>query len=210
VHADDHLAGRPAIDLQDAAASITFDKSGASTAAVRGLITNGGLGLSAADSLCGLAVAQITGRLATLSRQASLVATAPVSNPAGRRLARRRTDPALNSHSMGLSLIGLVPCRGPKQCALLRLRISEPAARRRVVAREGHLPSARGATNATSKRQSAFPAAGFAGPGSIGVPVFTGKGSGTADVLKWADSAMYRAKDAGRNTVRFHGEMYER
>ncbi|MBK1613564.1 hypothetical protein CKO44_08780 [Rubrivivax gelatinosus] len=41
---------------------------------------------------------------------------------------------------------------------------------------------------------------------SIGVSLFTGQEAGTADVLKWADSAMYRAKDTGRNTVRLYGD----
>jgi diguanylate cyclase (GGDEF)-like protein/PAS domain S-box-containing protein len=40
---------------------------------------------------------------------------------------------------------------------------------------------------------------------SIGVAVFTGDDAGPADVLQWADSAMYRAKDAGRRAVRLHG-----
>lgn len=40
---------------------------------------------------------------------------------------------------------------------------------------------------------------------SIGVAVFS-DGNGTPDDwLKWADAAMYQAKDAGRNTIRFFG-----
>jgi len=41
---------------------------------------------------------------------------------------------------------------------------------------------------------------------SIGVVVFTNHEGSQADVLQWADAAMYKAKDAGRNTVRFHGQ----
>jgi hypothetical protein len=41
---------------------------------------------------------------------------------------------------------------------------------------------------------------------SIGVTVFTGGDAHTADVLKWADAAMYRAKHAGSNTVRMLGD----
>jgi GGDEF domain-containing protein len=26
------------------------------------------------------------------------------------------------------------------------------------------------------------------------------------DIMKWADAAMYEAKDAGRNQIRFYGE----
>lgn len=40
---------------------------------------------------------------------------------------------------------------------------------------------------------------------SIGVAVFVGHEGNEDDVLKWADSAMYQAKDAGRNRVRFYG-----
>ena len=39
---------------------------------------------------------------------------------------------------------------------------------------------------------------------SIGVVVFTNHENSQADILQWADAAMYRAKDAGRNTIRFH------
>jgi diguanylate cyclase (GGDEF)-like protein/PAS domain S-box-containing protein len=40
---------------------------------------------------------------------------------------------------------------------------------------------------------------------SIGVVVFTNHENTQAEILQWADAAMYRAKDAGRNTIRFHG-----
>jgi diguanylate cyclase (GGDEF)-like protein len=39
---------------------------------------------------------------------------------------------------------------------------------------------------------------------SIGAVVFTGNQTSQEDVVKWADAAMYRAKDDGRNLVRFH------
>lgn len=39
---------------------------------------------------------------------------------------------------------------------------------------------------------------------SIGVVVFLGRQASQDELLKWADAAMYRAKDAGRNTIRFH------
>ena len=41
---------------------------------------------------------------------------------------------------------------------------------------------------------------------SIGAVVFLGGGESREDLLKWADSAMYQAKNAGRNTIRFYGE----
>jgi diguanylate cyclase (GGDEF)-like protein/PAS domain S-box-containing protein len=41
---------------------------------------------------------------------------------------------------------------------------------------------------------------------SIGVVLFSGTESSQEDILRWADSAMYRAKKAGRNAIRFHGE----
>ena len=39
---------------------------------------------------------------------------------------------------------------------------------------------------------------------SVGVVLFLGQDSTEEDVLTWADAAMYRAKDAGRNVIRFH------
>ncbi|MBI5792471.1 MAG: diguanylate cyclase [Rhodocyclales bacterium] len=39
---------------------------------------------------------------------------------------------------------------------------------------------------------------------SIGVVMFLGHEASQDDILKWADAAMYRAKDAGRNTTRFY------
>ena len=39
---------------------------------------------------------------------------------------------------------------------------------------------------------------------SIGVMVFDGEGS-AEDFIKWADLAMYQAKEAGRNSIRFYG-----
>lgn len=39
---------------------------------------------------------------------------------------------------------------------------------------------------------------------SIGVVLFIGHESSQEDILKWADSAMYQAKQAGRNLIRFH------
>jgi diguanylate cyclase (GGDEF)-like protein len=40
---------------------------------------------------------------------------------------------------------------------------------------------------------------------SIGVQVFINHEASQSDIMKWADAAMYQAKDAGRNTIRFHG-----
>jgi diguanylate cyclase (GGDEF)-like protein len=40
---------------------------------------------------------------------------------------------------------------------------------------------------------------------SIGVVLFLNHEASQSDLLKWADSAMYRAKDAGRDVIRFHG-----
>ena len=39
---------------------------------------------------------------------------------------------------------------------------------------------------------------------SIGVVLFINHESTLEDIVKWADEAMYQAKDAGRNTIRFH------
>ncbi|WP_321495510.1 diguanylate cyclase [uncultured Desulfobacter sp.] len=40
---------------------------------------------------------------------------------------------------------------------------------------------------------------------SIGVAVFAGdKIAGTDEILKWADEAMYKAKNAGKNTIKFY------
>lgn len=40
---------------------------------------------------------------------------------------------------------------------------------------------------------------------SIGVIVFNGSEGSKDDIMKWADSAMYQAKEAGRNLIRFYG-----
>ena len=40
---------------------------------------------------------------------------------------------------------------------------------------------------------------------SMGVVLFVNHESNPADIMKWADAAMYQAKDAGRNAVRFFG-----
>lgn len=39
---------------------------------------------------------------------------------------------------------------------------------------------------------------------SIGVVTYGGREASEQDILKWADEAMYRAKEAGRNTIRFY------
>lgn len=39
---------------------------------------------------------------------------------------------------------------------------------------------------------------------SIGVVVFNGTEGSQEDMMKWADVAMYEAKDAGRNQIRFY------
>jgi len=38
----------------------------------------------------------------------------------------------------------------------------------------------------------------------IGVPLFVNRQTTQEDMFKWADRAMYRAKEAGRNAIRFH------
>ena len=40
---------------------------------------------------------------------------------------------------------------------------------------------------------------------SIGVVVFDGREASQNEVIDWADSAMYQAKEDGRNLIRFHG-----
>jgi diguanylate cyclase (GGDEF)-like protein len=40
---------------------------------------------------------------------------------------------------------------------------------------------------------------------SMGVVLFVNHEFSPADIMKWADAAMYQAKDAGRNAVRFYG-----
>lgn len=39
---------------------------------------------------------------------------------------------------------------------------------------------------------------------SLGVVMFTGQQTSGSDLLKWADTAMYQAKNAGRNAIRFY------
>lgn len=41
---------------------------------------------------------------------------------------------------------------------------------------------------------------------SIGIALFDGSEGSQDDILNWADQAMYRAKVAGRNTIRFYGD----
>jgi GGDEF domain-containing protein len=38
------------------------------------------------------------------------------------------------------------------------------------------------------------------------VVVFTDHEGSQDDILKWADGAMYRGKEAGRNLIQFHAE----
>ena len=39
---------------------------------------------------------------------------------------------------------------------------------------------------------------------SMGVVLFRNHDASQDDILRWADAAMYQAKDAGRNAIRFH------
>jgi PleD family two-component response regulator len=39
----------------------------------------------------------------------------------------------------------------------------------------------------------------------MGVVLFVNHEFSPADIMKWADAAMYQAKDEGRNAVRFYG-----
>ncbi len=41
---------------------------------------------------------------------------------------------------------------------------------------------------------------------SIGISLFINHEASQDEILKWADAAMYQAKDAGRNLIRFHGQ----
>jgi PleD family two-component response regulator len=45
---------------------------------------------------------------------------------------------------------------------------------------------------------------------SIGVVVFINHEGGQDDILMWADAAMYQAKEAGRNLIRFYDLKDER
>jgi PleD family two-component response regulator len=40
---------------------------------------------------------------------------------------------------------------------------------------------------------------------SIGVVIFSSDDGSQDDILKWADAAMYDAKQSGRNGIRFYG-----
>jgi diguanylate cyclase (GGDEF)-like protein len=42
---------------------------------------------------------------------------------------------------------------------------------------------------------------------SIGVAIFISHDSNQDLIMKWADAAMYEAKKAGRNQIRFYGEQ---
>ena len=42
---------------------------------------------------------------------------------------------------------------------------------------------------------------------SIGVALFINHETSQDEIFKWADKAMYQAKEAGRNSIRFHGNM---
>jgi diguanylate cyclase (GGDEF)-like protein len=41
---------------------------------------------------------------------------------------------------------------------------------------------------------------------SIGIVVFPYQEAGHEDIMKWADTAMYQAKDSGRNLIRFYDQ----
>jgi diguanylate cyclase (GGDEF)-like protein len=56
---------------------------------------------------------------------------------------------------------------------------------------------------ATPADRPAYPVAHLCSA-SIGVALFVNHDASPTELLKWADAAMYQAKDAGRNTVRFH------
>lgn len=44
--------------------------------------------------------------------------------------------------------------------------------------------------------------------GSIGVVLFHGQEHSLSDIFRWADAAMYSAKQAGKNQIRFHSERH--
>jgi diguanylate cyclase (GGDEF)-like protein len=67
----------------------------------------------------------------------------------------------------------------------IRIRLAEPYAL--DISREGH-------AKATVEHHCTV---------SIGVALFINHEANEDDVLKWADIAMYAAKDAGRNVIRF-------